>query len=173
MSLPANMTMKPGITQNSCAAARLLVFSLLILPGIPLLGCGDFRAATPPGFVELPESDHYDYRATTADGLVLAVRSLVHDPKGELGFWATAIEKQMREHNGYALLEARDVKNAEGLAGKQLRFGYDEAKQPHLYYVTIFATDARLYLLEAGGKKQLMEEHAGQIGWSVEHFQAD
>ncbi len=134
--------------------------------------CSTFQAATPPGFVELEESAPYDYRATTADGVVLAVRSIEHEPKGELGFWVTAVERQVREQKGYALLETRDVKNAQGLAGKQLRFGHDEGKQPHLYYVTLFVTDARLYLLEAGGKKELMTRRTDQLDWAVQHFEA-
>ena len=134
--------------------------------------CSTFQAATPPGFVELEKDEPYDYRATTADGVVIAVRSIEHEPKGELGFWVTAIERQVREQKGYALLETRDVKNAQGLAGKQLRFGHDEGKKPHLYYVTVFVTDSRLYLLEAGGKKDLMTGRAEQLDWAVQRFEA-
>ena len=138
-----------------------------------LAGCSDFRAATPPGFVELEDSDPSDYRAVTADGLVIAVRSLEHEPKGELEFWASAIERRLREGSGYALLEAKAVKNAQGLTGKQLRFGYDEGREPHLYTVTLFVTDAKLYVLEAGGRKELMQQRAEQLAWAVEHFEAN
>lgn len=117
---------------------RSRMASLLI--SIAALGCSVFRPATPPGFVELPDQDDYDYRATTADGVVIAVRAIEHEPGGELSFWVRAIEKHAREQNGYALLETLEVKNAQNLSGKQLRFGHDEGKHPHLYYVTLFVT---------------------------------
>ncbi|HMJ13513.1 MAG TPA: serine/threonine protein kinase, partial [Polyangiaceae bacterium] len=130
--------------------------------------CGNaFQAGTPPGFVELPDQEEYDYRATNADGLVLAVRELEHEPKGELSFWTKAIEKQLRERAGYALLGTRDVKAKTGEPGKQLRFGHDQGRTPYLYYVTLFATDDKLFVIEAGGTKALMERHAAQIDWTV------
>ena len=58
-----------------------------------LAGCGpSFQASTPPGFVELEDQTQYDYRATNADGLVIAVRELDHEPKGQIDFWTKAIE---------------------------------------------------------------------------------
>jgi hypothetical protein len=137
-------------------------------------GCGhSFEATTPPGFVELEEQTEYAYRATNADGLVLAVRELDHSPKGELSFWTRAIENQLRQQGGYALLGTRDVRAKTGERGKQLRFGHDEGRSPHLYYVTIFATDSKLLVLEAGGTKQLMERYAAQIDWTIANFAID
>lgn len=133
-------------------------------------GCGStFSMSTPPGFVELdPERSRYDYRATTADGLVLAVRELEHEPQGAMEFWVRAIENRMRGRGGYALLETLDVKSADGVAGKQLRFGHDdEGARPHLYYVTVFVTPERLLLVEAGGTKEQMVAQAAEIDKAV------
>jgi hypothetical protein len=151
------------------------IFHLLSLIVLPLAAaCGpSFKAATPPGFVELEDQHAYDYRATTADGLVISVREIDHEPKGEMDFWRRAIENHMRQRGGYALLGSRDVKNADGLDGKQLRFGHDEQSAPHLYYVTIFVTDKKILLLEAGGTKALMEQHAEQLDWAIKNFRAN
>ena len=81
-----------------------------------------------------------------------------------------AIENRMRDIGGYALLEKRSVKNRGGLTGTQLRFGRDESKAPHLYIITIFTTDERVYLLEAGGVKDEMKRLVEQIDWSVSNF---
>lgn len=139
-----------------------------------LVACGpSFKATTPSGFVELDEPGYseYDYRATTADGLVLAAREIDNDPKGESAFWVRAIENQMRERGGYALLETKDVSSADGVAGKQLRFGHDESgNQPHLYTITVFVTDSAICLLEAGGSKELMTKQAAQIDTFVRAF---
>jgi hypothetical protein len=145
---------------------------LFLLPF--LIACGpSFQAATPPGFVELEDQHAYDYRATTADGLVISVREIEHEPKGEMDFWKRAIENQMRQRGGYALLGSRDVKSADGIDGKQLRFGHDEQAAPHLYYVTIFVTKKHIHLLEAGGTKALMEQHAEQLDWAIKNFRTN
>jgi hypothetical protein len=147
-----------------------LLFSTLAL----VAGCGySFEPATPPGFVELEDQEMYDYRATTADGLVIAVREIDHDPKGAMEFWTRAIENRMRQRGGYALLGTHDVKSKDGVAGKQLRFGHDESGRPHLYYVTLFLTDKYLFLFEAGGSKELMERHAKDIEWALTNFSTD
>jgi hypothetical protein len=146
---------------------RFLCGGLLVLAA----GCGpSFKASTPPGFVELEDQTQYDYRATNADGLVLAVREIKHEPKGTIDFWTKAIGNQMRQRGGYALLDTRDVKSSGGVAGKQLRFGHDEGNKPHLYYVTLFVTDSKLYLLEAGGTKDEMDRHAAELDWTVQNF---
>ena len=147
------------------------VFALVALAALSA-GCGrHFVPATPPSFVDL--DDRYgdtEYRATTADGVVLGVREYENDPKGDLGFWTRAIENRMRQTGGYALLETRKVLARDGMTGTQLRFGHDEGKEPHLYVVTIFASDDFVYLLEAGGSKSEMTRLMPQIDWSVKSF---
>lgn len=134
-------------------------------------GCRPFQPATPPGFVDFSEKyQDGEYRATTADGLVLGVRAFDNEPKGEIGFWLRAIENRMRDTSGYALLETRDVKDRNGNPGKQLRFGHDESGVPHLYYVAVFVNDDHVFLLEAGGTKDLVEKHGDQVEWSITNF---
>lgn len=138
-----------------------------------LVGCGpSFVPHAPAGFVEIEnEYDAYDYRATTADGLVVGVRELEHDPQGAPAFWLTAIKNRMRERGGYALLEEVAVTSADGVAGTQLRFGHDEASgEPHLYYLTLFVTDDALYLVEVGGTKELMTTHQADVAAAVAQF---
>ncbi|HYO96787.1 MAG TPA: serine/threonine protein kinase [Polyangiaceae bacterium] len=166
------MTFPAARSSRRASSARAPVLALLLFSAVAV-GCGlPFHAATPPGFVELPEPKQYDYRATTADGVVIAVRAIEHEPQGELGFWVTAIQQEVRERKGYALLESRDVKTGQGLTGKQLRFGYDEGKKPHLYYVTLLLTKANLFLIEAGGQKERMTQHAAGIDSVVQSFEA-
>lgn len=167
--------MKPSTNTRPSSPGTCLASVLALLASLAVAACG-FRAATPPGFVELPDQDAYDYRATTADGVVIGIRELDHEPEGELGFWVAAIEKQLRERRGYALLETRDVATASGLSGKQLRFGHDQGKDPHLYFVAVFIEEAgllsgsKLYLIEAGGKKELMEQQAEQLEYAITNF---
>ena len=130
---------------------QLRLLSVFALSALFSMGCSSFVAATPPQFVELPDSKEYDYRATSADGLVLAVRAIDNEPVGSLAFWSEVIERRLRDTEGYALLEKKDVSSLKGEAGSQLRFGRDVGGAPHLYNVTIFVTKKRIFLLEAGG----------------------
>ena len=148
--------------------------AMLLVAGTLLPACTHhFDATTPAGFVELEHQDRYDYRATSADGLVIGVRELRNEPKGELAFWARAVENRLRSAGGYALLETRDVKSKDGIAGKELRFGHDEGKTPHLYYVTVFVTPKRIELVELGGTKELMLASAPVTEASVAAFVVD
>lgn len=144
--------------------------------GVAMAGCGvPFEAATPSGFVELEDQDDrgYDWRATSADGLVLAVRVQDHEPKGELTFWARVVENHMRQSGGYALVSKSDVKTTQGVAGTMLRFGHDQGTTPHLYWVTILVTDSHIFLLEAGGTKDLVERNAKELEAWVMAFRAE
>ena len=55
-------------------------------------------------------------------------------------------------------------------AEKLIRFGHDEGKDPHLYYVTLFVSEKRIYVLEAGGTKSEIERQAAQIDWAIANF---
>ena len=146
---------------------------LTILLALVTVACGPtFQAQAPAGAVEIENDyDDYDFRATTADGLVFAVRQIDHDPEGDAAFWLTAIKNRMRERGGYALLEEVAVQSADGVGGTQLRFGHDESSgSPHLYYLTLFVTPQSLFLVEAGGTKELMTKHATDVDAAIKAF---
>jgi hypothetical protein len=135
--------------------------------------------ATPKGFVDLDEHGTYDQRATTADGMVLAGREIENDPEGDLAFWSHAIENQMRMRGGYALLEKKKVKTASGHEGEELRFGHDQGNKPHLYTIAVFVTkggfwkDGTIYIVEAGGPKELVEKNAASIDWAIRNVRVN
>ena len=154
--------------------ASLRAFSLLAaVLAAALCACTSFTAVTPKGFVELDDQELYDYRATSADGLVIAVRELDNEPEGELDFWAKAVENQLRNHGGYALLETREVKSKDGVTGRQFRFGHDEGKTPHLYYLAVFVTEDTIQIIEIGGTKELVTTHAAEVDSAVTNFSVD
>jgi hypothetical protein len=129
--------------------------------------------------VELDEHSTYDQRATTPDGLVLAGREIENDPEGDLDFWSRAVENQMRLRGGYALIGKRKVKTTSGHEGDELRFGHDEGNKPHLYTVALFVTrgtlwkDGTIYLIEAGGPRELVEKNKASIDWAIANARVD
>jgi hypothetical protein len=147
---------------------RPLLLAALCLSGV---GCGrPFKAETAPGFVELDHqsvSTPYQYRATTPEGLTFAVRVIEDEERGDMGFWQQALTLQLRDVTGYALLEAVDTTSADGTKGKLLRFGHDEDNKPYLYQVAFYQAQGRLFLVEAGGTKALMDRQKAQIDWMM------
>lgn len=151
---------------------------MLIAAGCAVLGfstaaCAghDFFVAAPPGFVELEHQEpSYDYRAASADGVVIAVRQIEHKPKGDQSFWVQAIRNRMREKAGYALLRSSEVTTKSGLKGTKLEFGHDENAQTMLYTVTLFVTEDYIFLLEFGGTKDEMTRQGKYLDWVIENF---
>jgi len=149
-----------------------LALLLASVGSLGLTGCGHpFVPATPQGFVDLGDRyPHGEYRATTADGVVLGIRAYDNDPQGELSFWSRALERRMRETGGYALLDKHPVSARGGLTGTQMRFGHDEGKEPYLYEIALFVTEKKIYILEAGGTKAEMTKQDAQIEWAIKSF---
>ncbi|MDH5674840.1 MAG: serine/threonine protein kinase [Myxococcales bacterium] len=144
-------------TSKTTPTAPFALFALLLSTSL-LNGC--LHIDTPHGFVELDDNSGYDYRATSATGVVLALRSEESrkDQGGDLGFWAEAVQRKVARLGGYALLEMRDVKTRAGVPGKQLRFGHDRNQRPHHYWVTLFIQGDDLHVVEAGGPKEAFSE---------------
>ena len=44
------------------------------------------------------------------------------------------------------------MRSADGTAGHQFRFGRDEGQHPYDYWITVFVTADRLFLVEAGDR---------------------
>ncbi len=150
--------------QYLCSALFLMLVTACAGPS--------FTIDTPAGFVEIKnEFDSYDYRATSADGMVIAVREIEHDPQGEAEFWLQAIKNRMRDRGGYALLDTLPVKSGDGLAGTQLRFGHDhEGDTPHLYYISLFVSPSALYLVETGGTKDQVTGQDAKLDAALRSF---
>ncbi len=72
---------------------RALWLSLLL--STAATGCThQSEIQTPDGFAVL-EDERYDYRASSAEGVVLAVRDNKNDPQGDLDFWSGALHAHL------------------------------------------------------------------------------
>ena len=159
---------------GSLTVALVLSFAALAA------GCGrPYEVATPEGFVELSEKEdrydeaHHEYRASTADGVVVGVRAFDNEPKVDLALAVRAFENRVRLGEGYALLEKKEVAARNGQKGTLLAFGHDESGGAHLYSVAIFVTEDWVYILESGGKKDLFEKARASVDWFIKNFQPE
>jgi len=143
--------------------------ALLLVTFALLTACGHkFDAKPAPGFVELKEEGSvYDFRAVAPEGVAVAVRAVSLEEPSDITFWERAVALRMRELEGYALTTTRDVRTADGTAGKELVFGHDEEGKPFIYRVRVFVVDKRLLVVEAGGAKEQMERFAPSVEWML------
>lgn len=150
-----------------------LAIALLVLAALP--GCSHFTIRPPEHFVSLEESEWSGFatRAVNADGVVLGVRDVENEPKGTLTFWTEAIRNRMRTVRGYALVEERPVRAATGEPGLQLRLGRDEGSHTYDYWVTVFVTDDRVLLVEAGGAREEFAKVKDAIDSTVHAFEIE
>ena len=126
---------------------------ILTLAAVVLGGCSTARISTPSGFAA-QKDDAYDWRASDGEGVVLAVRSEKNDPQGDLAFWSSAVDVRLRKA-GYTAQDRRDVKSLDGRAGKQLRYEVASEGRTLAFWVTVFVTDHRVVIVEAGGDTEL------------------
>ncbi len=141
-----------------------------VLAALLAVGCGrPFYIKTAPGFVPLAHQSGYayDYRATTPEGVVLAVRVIDDEDRGDLAFWSQALTLQLRDVSGYALLETSDVISRDGTKGKLLKLAHDEDNKPYAYWVGVFLAQGRLFIVEAGGAKDTFERAKPNVEWML------
>jgi len=132
---------------------------------------------TPSSMVELNESrhSHYRFRATTPDGVVLAVRTIRQGqnkevPAGSLDFWTEAVRLRLQTLGGYALLDEVEARSADGTVGTRLVFGHDQGDRPHRYWVTIYVTDRWVHVVEAGGVEEQFSAVDAEITQAMQRY---
>jgi len=130
---------------------RTLILTLSLVATLFGSGCSrGFDIKTPDGFAELDDAEGYRYRATSADGVVLAVRREKNEPKGSLDFWAAAVGNELTSR-GYGKPAVESLKSQNGTAGKKLAFRTVKNGRPSVLWVAVFVSDDRVVVVETGG----------------------
>lgn len=137
---------------------KIMLAALLLL-----VGCTHgAQLQTPKGFANLGDKAEFSYRAANAKGIVLTTRTQDNDVKADTGFWAEALDAKLRD-KGYSPDGTRAVKTARGLEGTQLRYVTTHAGRPHRYWVTVFTTASKVYVVEAAGDKEPFDQQAAIV----------
>lgn len=150
------------------SSGAFALMGVVALSTLATTGCGrPFDVKTAPGFVALEGQTAYEYRATTPEGVVVGVRVIDDEKRSDLDFWSQAMTLQLRDTVGYALLEKGDVASIDGTKGRLLKFGRDEGGKPYTYWVTIYAAQDRLFVVEAGGAEAAFERAKPNVEWML------
>lgn len=148
---------------------------IVSIAALAFVSCGYAFEITPPSsFLELEDQDPtYALRATSAEGLVLAVRELDNDPYGGMAFWETAVSNELRYTQGYSLLDTTEVRAASGELGTLLEFGRDDATGSYLYSIALFVNDDYIWVVEIGGDEELYQTNRAALDQSLSSFRVD
>lgn len=153
--------------------APLFFFVLLSL----LAGCGSthFELRSPDDFLVLSDERRgpYAFTATSADGIRLAVREESNEGHGSQAFWEQAVRNQLRFEGGYAIASEAPLRAASGHAGTLFRCGKDQHGRAYDYWLAVFTTDERVFVLEAGGPHAQFEPAAAEVEASFATFRID
>jgi hypothetical protein len=147
-----------------------LVGATLATLSIGAAACGpSVTVATPQGFAVLDEQKEYVYRAASADNVVLAVRAEKNEPRGPLEFWADALDRKLRNSGYVPDGTSIAVRSADGLDGKLMKYTRDRNRRKHQFWIAVFVTDKRVWVVEAGGDaERLKDKRAGAVKRSIE-----
>lgn len=155
---------------------------MTVVAGMALVltsACGaPFKATAPDEMIVVDDGgrwDAYDFRATTPDGVVFAIRTAkmkdgTDTPVGTLAFWSEALLLRMRTTQGYALIDEEEVTSGDGTGGRMFHFGRDQDNASYRYSVAIFTTRKHVHIVEFGGESELYDTHAALLEDALEGF---
>lgn len=143
---------------------------LLALALAALSACTPFHLPVPDEMVEVPVSRHaqWDMRATSVDGVIVAVRTVrvgenQDVPRGDLTFWTESITRALSDDRGYALISTDEIRSANGVAGRALRFGRDFEDTEYRYELHVYLGRRFLHIVEAGGLTEAFEARRSHV----------
>ena len=141
--------------------------AIAITIGLLLLaGCAGARLETPAGYQELEDVEPLDYKAVSAEGCAISVRSWENPKEAKVDFVAAAGKNHLLRSRGYKLEDEADVTTESGLDGKEMLFSDESAGEQRLYLLTVFVRGGlvgRILIAQAGGKKELFDKDLPKV----------
>lgn len=141
--------------------------ALLGIALLSLAACHGGRLTAPSGFATLDSDDAYSYRATNAQGVTLGVRTEDNEVKANVDFWTESLDLRLRR-DGYAMKSESVTHTRRGLTGKQIRYEVSREGREQSYWLTIFATEKKVYVVEAAGDKDAFDGASPMVEAAIE-----
>ena len=115
-----------------------------------LAGC---TPPPPKGYVRVDPSYGYAYRAVSAEGSALTMRTEANPENGDLAFWEKVVTARLTDVRGYTLKDRREV-TAGNVKGLELSFEYTREGTVYLYTLTVFVSGREVHVFEAAGERE-------------------
>ena len=139
---------------------KTIVLTIGLLAAVGALGCEPLMKA-PEGFVAVtpggPYIAPYRYRAVSADGVVVGLRTVDNPKDGTLTFWSQAVEGEMTGPKGYKLDKAEDVPSAKGAPARLLTFSTQRSGVDFTYLLAVTVSGRQVRIAEAGGRSDRVQ----------------
>jgi hypothetical protein len=149
----------------------LVVFASALALSLLGTGCASFEIRTPAGFGQLRnQRPRYDYRAVSAYGVALAVRVVPNTERGNLDFWSEVVDRHLQHGGTYRAAGTTDLRTTSGLTGRRLAYAYGDPQAGQTYWVTVFVTDRKVYLVEAGGGTEAFTRARDGVEHALQSF---
>lgn len=131
------------------------------------VGC---RYPLPPGYVKVDPPRDVKFKAVSAEGSALTLRTEKNPENGDLAFWEKAITTRMTDVRGYKLANRKEVKHSNKTPGVELVFDYSREGMDYTYLVTLFIRMDRVYVFEAAGLKDKLAGDLDEIRKAIEQW---
>lgn len=125
---------------------RLALLSLALAAGCtPTIGVVP-DSGLPDGFVRIDRGD-FEWRAISAQGVVIGLRTFTHDPAGTLDFWTTVVRKELEGARGYVF------ESEEAIAEGRAMLFATPRPDADCYWIVVWVDAHRIVTFEAGGPR--------------------
>jgi len=118
-----------------------------------VVGC---QYALPPGYVKVEPGFEYRFRAVSADGSAIALRTEENPENGDLAFWEKAVKSRLVDVRGYKLADRKEA-SCRGVKGAEMTFDYERKGVAYCYVMMLFVEARRVHSIEIAGLKQKIE----------------
>ncbi len=147
---------------------RIILFAAIVSA---FCGCVPFSITTPSDFARLDSPPRpYQYRAMSAYGVALAVRSEANPSHGSLDFWAEAVDRTLRGTRAYHPAGMSNVRSRNGTPGRRLEYRYGDAQSGSVYVVVVYASTDRVWVLEVGGTQEAFARARAGVTSAIDSF---
>ena len=134
---------------------------------IALLMAAGCQYRLPPGYVEVEPSYHSNFRAVSAEGCALTLRTEDNPKNGDLGFWEKAIQSRLVGVGGYQQVSRQEVMN-DKTPGVEILYDYLRPDAAFNYMLTVFVKGGRVYVIEAAGTRERMAQDLPNIREAIQ-----
>jgi len=121
------------------------------------------RLRPPDDFAALEGQKDFVMRAANPDGVVIAVRREANKPAGSLKFWCGMLDAKLQKDGYRADGAARDVTTTTGVHGQAMHYQRVEHGRAYRYWVTVFVSGGRIWMVEAGGDAEKLNGATGGL----------
>ncbi|MDP3277120.1 MAG: hypothetical protein Q8Q09_18150 [Deltaproteobacteria bacterium] len=143
-----------------------------LILALGLQACATFSMQTPTGFARAnTASNAYDYRAVSAYGVAMGIRSVRNEQQAPIEFWSEVIDRRLTRSGHYRTAGSLEVRTLRGATGRTLKYTMGDGQNGGAsYWVTLFVTRDWVHVVEAGGTTEAFTRAQAEVERAIRTF---